>query len=102
MKHIERPSIVAAAGNKPKIIEEYVETGKSSAYEDLKSTVPVGLVPMLQIEGLGPKTINLLWKQLNITSLEELEKAIESELSGNVIDLCPVGALLSKPRLVDS
>jgi len=26
-----------------------------------------------------------------------LEKAIASELSGNVIDLCPVGALLSKP-----
>ena len=26
-----------------------------------------------------------------------LEKAIESELSGNVIDLCPVGALTSKP-----
>jgi NADH-quinone oxidoreductase subunit G len=26
-----------------------------------------------------------------------LEKAIESELSGNVIDLCPVGALVSKP-----
>jgi DNA polymerase (family 10) len=60
------------------IIEEYVETGKSSAYEDLKSTVPVGLVPMLQIEGLGPKTINLLWKQLNITSLEELSEAIQS------------------------
>src|SRR4051812_29584859 len=60
------------------IIEEYVESGKSSAYEDLKSTVPVGLVPMLQIEGLGPKTINLLWKQLNITSLDELTAAIES------------------------
>jgi NADH-quinone oxidoreductase subunit G len=26
-----------------------------------------------------------------------LEKALESELSGNVIDLCPVGALTSKP-----
>src|SRR4051812_24728800 len=60
------------------IIEEYVETGKSSAYEDLKSTVPVGLGPMLQIEGLGPKTINVLWKQLNITSLEELSEAIQS------------------------
>jgi DNA polymerase (family 10) len=60
------------------IIEDYVETGKSSAYEDLKSSVPVGLVPMLQIEGLGPKTINLLWKQLNITSLEELSEAIQS------------------------
>src|SRR3954469_516479 len=60
------------------IIEEYVESGKSSAYEDLKSTVPVGLVPMLQIEGLGPKTINVLWKQLSITSLEELTEAIQS------------------------
>ena len=26
-----------------------------------------------------------------------LEKAMESELSANVIDLCPVGALTSKP-----
>ena len=26
-----------------------------------------------------------------------LEKSMESELSGNVIDLCPVGALTSKP-----
>ena len=26
-----------------------------------------------------------------------LEKAVDSELSGNVIDLCPVGALTSKP-----
>src|SRR3546814_15757825 len=26
-----------------------------------------------------------------------LEHAIESELSGNVVDLCPVGALTSKP-----
>ena len=60
------------------IIEEYVEKGKSSAFEDLKSTVPVGLVPMLQIEGLGPKTINVLWKTLNITSLEALSEAIAS------------------------
>ena len=60
------------------IIEEYVEKGRSSAYEDLKSTVPVGLVPMLQIEGMGPKTIHMFWKDLNITSLEELSTAIES------------------------
>ena len=26
-----------------------------------------------------------------------LEQALTSELSGNVVDLCPVGALLSKP-----
>src|SRR5215203_6933167 len=43
------------------IIEEYINTGKSSAFEELASTVPKGLVPMLSIDGLGPKTINLLW-----------------------------------------
>ena len=31
-----------------------------------------------------------------------LEKTIESELSGNVIDLCPVGALTSKPYAFQS
>ncbi|HEX3356095.1 MAG TPA: DNA polymerase/3'-5' exonuclease PolX [Tepidisphaeraceae bacterium] len=58
------------------IIEEFVETGKSSAYEDLAKSVPEGLVPMLGIEGIGPKTINLFWKQLDITSLDQLSKAI--------------------------
>ena len=65
------------------IIEEYIETGKSSAYEDLAKSVPPGLAPMLQIEGLGPKTINLLWKTLNITSLDELTEAIgDGKLAG--------------------
>ena len=65
------------------IIEEYIETGKSSAYEDLAKSVPPGLAPMLQIEGLGPKTINLLWNTLNITSLDELTKAIgDGKLAG--------------------
>src|SRR4051812_3819643 len=60
------------------IIEEYINTGKSTAFEEIAATVPKGLVPLLMIEGLGPKTINLLWKERNITSLEELEKAIAS------------------------
>ena len=31
-----------------------------------------------------------------------LEKSIQSELSGNVIDLCPVGALTSKPYVFEA
>ena len=31
-----------------------------------------------------------------------LEKSMESELSGNVIDLCPVGALTSKPYVFEA
>ncbi len=59
-----------------RIIEEYIKTGKSSDFQDLAASVPSGLIPLLTIEGLGPKTINLLWKQCHITSLEELEKSI--------------------------
>jgi DNA polymerase (family 10) len=66
-----------------KIIEEYVRTGRSSDYEELAASVPAGLLPMLEIPGLGPKTIALLWKQRNVTTLEELVKAIdEGKLQG--------------------
>src|SRR6478672_9780616 len=60
------------------IIEEYIQTGKSTVFEEVAASVPPGLVPMMQIQGLGPKTINVLWKERGITSLQELEKAIQS------------------------
>ncbi|HEX8521997.1 MAG TPA: DNA polymerase/3'-5' exonuclease PolX [Tepidisphaeraceae bacterium] len=60
------------------IIEEYINSGKSTVFEEIAASVPKGLIPMLTIEGLGPKTINLLWKSKNITSLEEMEAAIAS------------------------
>src|SRR5437868_9870381 len=59
------------------IIEEFVETGKSSVFEEIAASVPKGLVPLMSIEGLGPKTINLLWKERNITSLDDLVKALD-------------------------
>lgn len=66
-----------------KIIEEFVRTGKSSDFEDVAATVPPGLIPMLQVPGLGPKTIALLWKQRGVTSIDELSKAIaEGRLEG--------------------
>ncbi|HVT88225.1 MAG TPA: DNA polymerase/3'-5' exonuclease PolX [Tepidisphaeraceae bacterium] len=61
-----------------KIIEQYVTTGKSEDFDDIFSSIPPGLIPMLQIPGLGPKTISLFWKQRNITSCDELAKAIET------------------------
>jgi len=45
----------------------------------------------------GVDDIGLLGRGENAEITTYLEKAIESELSGNVIDLCPVGALTSKP-----
>ncbi len=60
------------------IIKEYVATGHSVDFEEVAASVPPGLIPMLEIPGLGPKTISLLWKQRGITGLEELVKALDT------------------------
>ena len=48
-------------------------------------------------EVAGVDDIGLLGRGENAEITTYLEKTIQSELSGNVIDLCPVGALTSKP-----
>ncbi len=48
-------------------------------------------------EVAGVDDIGLLGRGENAEISTYLEKTIDSELSGNVIDLCPVGALTSKP-----
>ncbi len=48
-------------------------------------------------EVAGVDDLGLLGRGENAEITTYLEKTIESELSGNVIDLCPVGALTSKP-----
>jgi DNA polymerase (family 10) len=59
------------------IIEEFIRTGRSSDFDSAAASVPPGLLPLLQIPGLGPKTIRLLWQERNVTNLEELVKAID-------------------------
>ncbi|MFI5381326.1 MAG: DNA polymerase/3'-5' exonuclease PolX [Tepidisphaerales bacterium] len=58
------------------IIEDYLRTGKSAAHDEIAADVPAGLPPLLQIEGMGPKTLHMLWKERGITSLEQLEAAL--------------------------
>jgi len=59
-------------------IKEYAATGKLKTYESLKSKVPVGLLEMSQIPGLGPKTVKKLWDKLGIKSIKQLEAAAKS------------------------
>ncbi len=56
-------------------VEEYLKTGKIQAYEDLLAETPRGLVELLAISGIGPKTISLLHEKLNVNNLDDLEKA---------------------------
>jgi DNA polymerase (family 10) len=56
-------------------IEELIQTGKLRYYEELKRRVPVDLESLSRIEGLGPKTIKVLWEKLQIQNIDDLEKA---------------------------
>lgn len=48
-------------------------------------------------EVAGVEDIGAIYRGENMQITTYLEKSIQSELSGNVVDLCPVGALTSKP-----
>jgi len=65
-------------------ITELVETGTLKYYEDLKASLPVGMVEMLDISGLGPKKIQALNKKLGVDSIEKLEAACKA---GKVAEL---------------
>jgi DNA polymerase (family 10) len=64
-------------------ITELVTTGKLRYYEELKASIPAGLVAMLDIPGLGPKKIQALRKALGIESVAALEQACkEGKVAG--------------------
>ncbi len=58
-----------------KRIKELLTTGKMQALEDMLAKTPGGILDMLQIKGLGPKKIAVIWNELGIESLGELEYA---------------------------
>jgi len=56
-------------------ITEMLETGTLQFYEKLAAEIPPGLVEVVHINGVGPKKAKLFWKELNITTIPELEAA---------------------------
>lgn len=60
-------------------IEEYFKTGKVKEYKELKKKYPVDVWELSQIEGLGPKHIYQLWKELDIRTIKDLKKALEAK-----------------------
>ncbi|MDE2605147.1 MAG: DNA polymerase/3'-5' exonuclease PolX [Burkholderiales bacterium] len=58
-------------------IAEIVTTGTCAQLESLRKEVPHGIVELLQLPGLGPKRVQLLFEALGVKSLEELKQAAE-------------------------
>jgi len=55
-------------------IQEILDTGKLQYLEDLKVKFPVDIGSLKSVEGLGPKKIKLLYHELGIKNLDDLEK----------------------------
>ena len=60
-------------------IEEILKTGRLEQHEDLRRRVPAGLLELLKVQGLGPKTAAKLWKQAGVTSIQQLAEALSSD-----------------------
>jgi DNA polymerase (family 10) len=68
------PGIGASMEHK---IKEIVETGSCLYQRELLAEVPVGLLELLKLPGLGPKGVTAVWTKLGVTSMAELESAIK-------------------------
>lgn len=56
-------------------IAELCARGEFREHEQLKKDVPRGVLEILAVEGVGPKTAAAVWKTLGVTDLEGLEAA---------------------------
>ena len=67
-------------------IVEYVETGEIEELEELREALPVDIADLTRVEGVGPKTVGTLYRELDVRTLDDLEAAAEDgkirEVSG--------------------
>ncbi len=60
------------------VIDEYVRTGTSTELADAQAGIPPGLFEILEIRGLGPKTVGKLFDELKIDGVDSLEQTAAS------------------------
>lgn len=63
--------------NMKRHIYNLLTDGYSRELEDIKKSIPQGLLEMLRLRGVGPKKIKLFYTELKIKDLNELKKAAE-------------------------
>lgn len=78
-------------------IDEMLDTGELDFYNRLKAEIPEGLVDIMHINGVGPKKAKLFWEQLDITTVEALQKAAEEN---KLVDLSGMGKK-SQQKILD-
>jgi DNA polymerase (family 10) len=82
----EIPGVGKAIAEK---IKGFLETGSIELLEELRKRIPVKVLELESIPGVGPKTIKLLYDQLKVIDLDSLEKAANE---GTIADLKGMGS----------
>ncbi|MFQ5537658.1 MAG: DNA polymerase/3'-5' exonuclease PolX [Gemmatimonadota bacterium] len=59
-------------------ITELVQTGSLKRFDEVAAQVPVSLVELVHLDGVGPKKAKRLWEELGVTNLEALEEALDA------------------------
>ena len=60
-------------------IVQVVEDGEMHALTKRKNIIPPEVVSFMRLPGLGPKTAARIWKELGVTTVDELKRAAEQE-----------------------
>ncbi len=64
-------------------VQEYLAKGEIEYLEGLRKEIPAGVIELMGIHGVGPKTAKLLYEQIGVDSVEKLEElAKEHKLAG--------------------
>jgi DNA polymerase (family 10) len=60
-------------------IVQIVDTGEIEALGKRRAAIPEGVVQFMRLPGLGPKTAARIWRELGVTTLDELKAAAEEQ-----------------------
>lgn len=60
-------------------IREIVEEGQTHDRKELLKKVPVSLLSLLRISGMGPKKVALVWRELGVKTIQDLEAVARAQ-----------------------
>ncbi|MEL6498626.1 MAG: DNA polymerase/3'-5' exonuclease PolX [Planctomycetota bacterium] len=69
-------------------VHELRDSGAIAELDELLEEIPPGLLDVMEIQGLGPKTVRQLWKDLGVTDRDSLKKTIDD---GSILELPRMG-----------
>ncbi len=71
------------------VLREILETGTFATFDELQDQLPGSLLALLDIPGVGAKTVSRMYKELSVTSLTDLEDALRTGRIGTMKGMGP-------------